>query len=221
MKYCDKCKLKIAGKRKYCPLCQNLLSGSDEDQEEVFPHITTLYRRYTVFFRIMIFVSVAAAVISVLLNMLIPSRRAWSFFVVIGIGCMWVSLYTAINKRNNIPKNITYQVCIVAVVVMIWDYITGRNGWSIDYVIPIMCIVAMVFLAVISKIMKMEVEDYILYLIIGGIFGILPVIFIATGKLRVLYPSMICVAASIISLTALIVFYGPSMSAELKRRLHM
>lgn len=221
MKYCDKCKVKVEGRRKYCPLCQNLLSGSDSDQVEVFPQVATMYKKYTIFFRIMIFVSVAAAVISVMLNILIPSKRAWSFFVIVGIGCMWASLYTAINKRNNMPKNIIYQFCIVAVIVMIWDYITGRNGWSIDYVIPIMCIVTMVFLAVISKIMRMQVEDYILYLIIGGVFGILPVIFIATGKLKVIYPSVICVAASIISLTALLIFYGPSMRAELRRRLHM
>ena len=44
------------------------------------------------------------------------------------------------------------------------DWVTGWHGWSIDYVIPIICMVAMVLLAVIVKIKHMEISDYIIYL---------------------------------------------------------
>lgn len=41
------------------------------------------------------------------------------------------------------PKSILYQVVVVCVLTTLWDYWTGWHGWSIDYVIPITCVVAM------------------------------------------------------------------------------
>ena len=76
-------------------------------------------------------------------------------------------------------------------------------------------------LAVIVKIKHMEISDYIIYMALFGIFGIIPIIFYLTGSLRIFYPSLICVAQSIISLAALIIFEGENVRAELKRRLHL
>lgn len=221
MKYCEKCKVNVIGKRKTCPLCQDFLSGQDDDQEEEFPQITSIYKEYNMFFKMMILISIIIASISVAVNIAFHKGVYWSLFIIGGLVSVWVSLITAINKRNNIPKNIIYQVVIVSVAVVIWDYLTNWKGWSIDYVIPLVYVFAMVSMYVISKIMKLKLNDYILYLIIDGIFGIIPIIFILTGILNVLIPSLICVVTSIISLSTILIFEGDSMREEMKRRLHL
>lgn len=221
MKYCEKCKVNVVGKRKSCPLCQGLLSGQDEEQEDEFPQITSIYKRYNLFFKIIILISIIIASISVAVNVALPKKGAWSLFIIAGLVSVWVSLITAINKRNNIPKNIMYQVIIVSIAVVSWDYMTHWRGWSIDYVIPLICIFAMISMSFISKVMKLHIEDYILYLIIDGVFGIVPSIFIMLGILKVLYPSLICVVTSIISLSILLLFEGESMLDEMKKRLHL
>ena len=66
-----------------------------------------------------------------------------------------------------------------------------------------------------------NIRDYLIYFALDGLFGIVPIIFFLTGCLNVLYPSLICVAVSVISLAALAVFAGENMLAELKRRLHL
>lgn len=220
MKHCDKCKVNVVGTQKLCPLCQGKLSGNDSRPDE-FPQIESIYKKFNFFFKIMILISIIVASVSIALNVLLPKSGAWSVFVLGAMLSVWVSLITAINKRNNIPKNIIYQTTIISVAAVIWDFVTHWKGWSISYVIPFVCIAAMISMSVISKLMKLHIEDFILYIIIDGLYGIVPVIFIMFGNLRVLYPSVICIATSVISLSAILIFEGESMRSEIKRRLHM
>ena len=44
---------------------------------------------------------------------------------------------------------------------------------------------------------------------------------LACGALRVVIPSLICSALSIVVLCALALFFGPMLRAELHRRLHL
>lgn len=220
MKYCTSCKVSVVGKRKLCPLCQDRLSG-DEYQDEVFPKISFVYREHSWFLKIMLLISIIVATVSLALNILLPGRGAWSLFVLGGLGSAWASLINLINKRKNIPKNIVYQVMTISVTVLLWDFLTGWKGWSINYVIPLVCVAAMISMALISKIIKLYIEDYILYIIIDGLFGIVPIIFIITGLLDVLYPSIICISISVISLATIIIFEDKRLIAEIKRRLHV
>lgn len=220
MKYCNNCNVSVVGKRKICPLCQGRLTG-DKAQEEVFPKISFVYQEHTMFFKIMMLISIIVGTLSLGLNILLPFGGAWSLFVLGGLGSVWASLITAINQRKNIPKNIVYQVMTISVIGLLWDLLTGWRGWSINYVIPLVCIFAMISMAIISKIRKLHIEDYILYLIIDGLFGIVPIIFIILGFLDVLYPSVICIATSIISLSTIIIFEDKKLIAEIKRRLHV
>ena len=221
MKFCSKCKLSVVGQRKYCPLCQGGLQDLDTNDNEIFPEIPTIFHKYNLFFRILILVSVIVTVISGMIEMMVSSEIWWSFFVAAGIGCFWLSMTIAISKRRNIPKNILYQVVDISALAVIWDWCTGWRSWSIDYVIPISCTLAMLSMAIIAKVTNLQVKDYIIYLIIDGLFCIVPIIFIFTGVLNERLPSLICAAASVISLAALIVFEGDNMRGELKRRLHL
>lgn len=220
MKYCKNCNVEIVGKRKICPLCQGHLTG-DKPQDEVFPRISFIYREYSTFFKVMLLISIIAASISVAVNIMLPQSGAWSLFVLGGLGSVWVSIITAINKRKNIPKNIVYQVMTISVIVLLWDVLMGWKGWSINYVIPFVCFFAMLSMAVISKVRKLHIEDYILYIIIDGLFGIVPAVFIIIGFLDVLYPSLICIVTSVISLSTIIIFEDKRLIAEMRRRLHL
>lgn len=221
MKYCTKCKVSVAGQRKYCPLCQDELQGIDTNDDEAFPEIPTMFHQNNLIFRLLIFISVAISIISAMLNILIPSTVVWSLFVVAGIACFWISMAIAFSKRRNIPNNILHQVVIISVLAVIWDFWTNWHGWSFDYIIPIACLIAMLSMAIISKVRRLPVREYLIYLVIDGLFGIVPVIFILTGLLHVLLPSLICIAGSLLTWAALMLFEGDNMYAELKRRLHV
>lgn len=221
MLYCKKCNVSIDGARLQCPLCQDILSGTPEQDGEIFPKLPTNREKYQFIMRTMIFASITIVVISVALNFLFPANGWWSVFVTAAIGCMWVSLSSAIRRRHNIPKNILWQVVILSALAVGWDIFTGWYGWSVDYAIPAVCVFAMVAVCGFAVFMKLRIEEFLIYLILDGLLGFVPLIFLLIGQLRVLYPSVICVAVSLISFAALCSFAWDELTSEVKKRLHL
>lgn len=221
MQRCIHCKVDIKGDHTVCPLCASILEGEGDSKDDVFPHIPTIYEEFNLFIRILILISIIAVVASFAINMIFTKESSWSLLVAAGVLCMWISLFFIIRKKNNIAKTILWQVGIICVLSVIWDKSMGWIGWSIDYVIPSVCVLAMIVMAVGAKILKIGVRDLIFYLLIDIIFGFIPAIFIIFGGLNVIFPSVICVGVSIISLSALILFEGDNMKAELNKRMHI
>lgn len=219
MKYCEKCGVKVRGAETVCPLCQRSLSG--EAEESVYPPIPTVYRQHETFFKILILSTIAAGVVCAAVNLLLPQSGYWAVFVVLGILCFWVSLAYAVRRKDNIPKNITVQVFLVSILGFGWDLLIGWRGWSLNFVIPIACSVALLSLAIIARVMKLPPGDYIVYLIVDIVFGIAPLVFYLTGLLSIALPSIICISLSVLTLSALIVFEGKNMFQELTKRFHV
>lgn len=221
MQYCDKCRVHLRENQKICPLCGGILSEDDGSGEEIFPSIPTIYQEFNMFIRLMILISISVIVVSFAINFIFTRESRWSLLVAAAIACMWISLFFIIRKNSNIPKTIMWQVVILGILSVLWDHSMGWRGWSLDYVIPAICVGAMIVMAISAKLLKIGVQELIIYLFVDGLFGFVPIIFILLGMLKVTFPSVICVAASAISLSALIIFQGDNIKAELKRRMHI
>jgi hypothetical protein len=151
----------------------------------------------------------------------VPVGAWWWLFVAAAVGCMWISLSSAIRRRHNIPKNILWQVVILSLIAVAWDFLTHWRGWSIEYAIPAVCVFAMAAVSGCALFMKQRLEEFMIYLILDGLLGLAPLIFLLLGWLRVIYPSVICVSVSILSLAALFSFAPDELKTELKKRLHL
>ncbi len=227
MGYCEYCKVQIRGDKRKCILCGNSLSpdkdtaGSCEaGRKEVYPTIPPSYQRHLAM-RIMVFISLASVVVSFAAYLIFPADVNWPLLLVFGLASTWISLLAIVKKRHNIPKTILWQVIIVSLLSLFWDWETGWKGWSIDYVIPITYVAAMLVMYVTARIMKLSVRDYITYALLDGIFGIIPVVFILFEWSFVKFPSIICAAASVIFLSAIFIFHGDSIKVELNKRMHI
>ena len=219
MRYCEKCGVIVRGAETVCPLCQHRLSG--EAEKRAYPLVPTVYRQHEMFFKVLILSTIAGGVICAAINLLLPQSGYWSVFVALGILCFWISLAYAVRKKDNIPKNITVQVFIVSVLSFGWDWLTGWRGWSLNFVIPIACSVALLSLAIVAKVMKMPPGDYIAYFTVDIVFGIVPLVFYLTGFVSIATPSVVCISLSVLSLSALIVFEGKNMLQEMAKRFHV
>ena len=218
---CKRCNVDVTGSPRLCPLCQGPLTGTPEEDSSVFPPVAPSRHLRRVFIRLAAFLTLAAAAICVTINLFFPRRGWWCLFVLAGLGSLWLSFAFVIQKRGNIPKNILWQVGLISLLAVVWDLCTGFLGWSLDYVLPIPCTCSMAGMAVAARIMHLHIQDYIIYLVIDSVFGVMPLVFFLCGLLHVVYPSAICLAASIISLSALFLFEGRALRAELYRRTHL
>lgn len=219
MKYCEKCRVNVAGDREECPLCQSPING--ESTDEVFPYVPERYKKLSLFFKIVILALIVGMVVSVIINIAIPGHGWWSLFVVAGAFCGSISFITVIKKRKNILKNLMYQTVLLSVFAALWDYFTGWHMWSVNIVIPVLFILVIVSMYVLSKILKINAEEHMVYLLVLMLFGIIPIIFLVTDILWTPIPSAICAGFSIISFFTLLLFEGEKMWQEFSKRLHV
>lgn len=219
MKHCDKCSVAVRGNETFCPLCQNRLSGTDH--EKIYPEVPTIYKQHTLFFKMLIFFTVVAGVSSVAVNLVFPHHGYWFGFVLLGILCFWISIAYVVRIKENIAKDITVWVVIISLLFVVWDWLTGWQGWSLNFAFPITCSSAMVLLAVIANVLNLQGEDYIIYLMVDILFGVVPYIFFLNGLITIFIPSFICIALSIISICALILLEGRNILHEIQKILHL
>ena len=222
MKFCKKCDVSVVGNRKYCPLCQNLLVKKDKTKPiDVFPYIPTLYVQHNNLFRILLFISAFMGIGCFVINLSFPQQGWWSLFVLAGIACFWLVLYVAIYKKSNVIRSIIYQGILICLLALLWDWLTHWHAWSIHFVIPITLSVVMILMFVLAIVLKLQVEDYIIYLWCSAIFGLIPIFLILFKVVTIVIPSMVCILISFFFLLTLLVFQGKNIKTELKRRFHI
>lgn len=219
MTTCEKCRVTVRGDQTRCPLCQGRLSGAPDGA--VYPHIPTVYRQYETLFRLLILGTVAVIVACGAVNLALPGGGPWSLLVVLGAGCFWIALAIALRSLHNIPHTITNQAAVVSVLSILWDAFTGWHGWSVDYVMPIACALAMTVMATVAQVLRMPAEDYLVCFAVDALFGVVPLILYLTGALGQVLPSLICIAISVLSLAAIIVFEGKNIRLEIAKRFHL
>ena len=222
MQYCNQCRVKLRGSKERCVLCGNTLSASttNEGRDEIFPDIPPAYESHLAI-RILVFISFCVAVASFAVRMIFPTDVNWPVFVVFGLISMWIGLIIVVRKRHNIHKIILWQVVIVSLLSVFWDWQTGWRGWSLDYLMPIVYVAAELAMYTTAKIMKLSIRDYITYAMLDSLFGIVPIVFILFGWVKTPYPSILCIAFSIIFLAAIFIFQGNNMLKELNKKMHI
>lgn len=222
MKYCNHCHVYMRGEDSRCVLCGNPLAGDGmvNENENIFPQIPPFYER-NLAMRIMVFISFTAVIASFAIRIMFPTGINWPIFVVFGLLSMWLSLTTILRKRQDIPKTIMWQVTIVSLLSVFWDWALGWRGWSLEYVVPIICIAAMCLMYLTARIMKLSTRDYLLYALLDCMFGIIPILFIILDLVSKPYTSIICVAISIIFLAAILIFQGYNIRNEMGKKMHL
>ena len=217
---CERCHIEIRGDASYCPLCQNDLCGKNRSAN-IFPRIPLILHQNMLFLRIMGFVSVSAALICLLINGALPGKGWWSLFVLGGLASVWLSVFFIIMKRGNIHKTITWQVALLSIISIAWDMATGFHHWSIDFVLPILGTSALLGMTIIARVLRLQITDYMIYLLIDAVIGVVSMILLFRGALISIWPSIICIATSLLFFAALCIFEGKSMLGEFQRRMHI
>ncbi len=206
-------------------ICRNFISILKRDgiechmEENDFPgYHEKPSRRALMGLKIFSFTCTAAVVICWMLNYLLTFGIWWAGYVTAGVFCTWLLIMVGYRKRKNPLKNGMWQLVIVTAGSLLWDLFTGWQGWSVDFVIPLAILVNMLSMVIISAAGKMEVSEYLFYLVQAGACGLLPFILLAAGAVSVPYPSVICSGVSLLFLTGLVIFKWKDFVREVQKK---
>jgi|GEM_PF-1596269 len=222
MKRCPACQANVKGDWDTCPLCQTPLKVTqrEEQEESDSPSVPLKFNRKKI--------KQVLSISSVLLIILyFVAHFIWRFqffnleYVLFGIMIMWLMMLVIIRKRRNIVKGIVYILILFSLVSLYFDYANGWMGWSLTFVIPILCISALLAMFISIQVVDLRAEDYVLYLQLAAIMGLIPAVFLLMDWVVFALPSLLSVVFSLVMSVAVFFRYRQALIYELEKRMHL
>lgn len=221
MQHCPYCHVTVAGHKSCCPLCGGKLTGEPAPETEVFPPPKKTHLTSGFLLRLLAFIAIVVSAVCVLVNLAVSTRVWWSLFVVVGAACVWIAAAVGIAYRRDILQNIAWQAALIPALSVVWDLWIGWRGWSLDFVLPCVCVAALLTMLVLAPALQLPVRAFIGGFLSACALGLVPAVLIACGKIRIVLPSIICSGLSVALLAVLLLFQWPTLKGELQRRFHL
>jgi hypothetical protein len=139
----------------------------------------------------------------------------------LGLSAMWLVVLMAVRKRRNIAKGTVYLVILVGLVCVYWDYLDGWHAWSVTYAVPALCASSIIALIITVRVMRIDVDEHIIYSGLTVLLGLAPLVFLVFGWTTNPVPSAVCGALSICALVLVQLARGADVRHELAKRLHV
>lgn len=223
MKVCPNCKASIRGDWTTCPICQVPLTNTTSEIKEttsVFLEFPLRFNRQQAL-KILFRVSLLLVLFYFIVQFIWPFQFFGLEYVIFGILILWTSFVIFVYKRNNIAKTILYFLLFISLLSLYFDYTNGWVGWSITFVIPILSISSILAMFITMQVTSLGVGDYILYLQLASLIGIVPLLLLIMGWVHHPLPSILSVLFSLFMFTLLLLRYRKMMIRELQKRMHL
>ncbi|RGO47832.1 DUF6320 domain-containing protein [Dorea formicigenerans] len=173
-------------------------------------------------FQIFNFCCIAAVVLCIMLNLVLTPDLHWWIFAVAGGFSMWLAFATGYLKRYNLLKNAMWQLLIVSIGSILWDIFTGWHRWSVDLVLPLVCLIVEILMELIARIQSHPPKEYMIYYVMASVYSmILPLILMATGVILYRAFAVICVGLSFLFFIRLLLFRKKEFKEEMYKKFHV
>lgn len=221
MQHCNDCNVDVAGDKACCPLCGGALSGEGDAQGEMFPVLPNRRKISSLILRLLALIGITASVTCILINYTVMDRIYWSLFVAAGAASTWVTVWIALHYRKDVVQNITWQVFLLSFLAVAFDKWTRWYGWSLNFVVPSICLIGLLVLLVLCAALRLPVSRVAGRLSIIALLGIGTGVLAMLGKLRFPIPSLVCTGVSVVVLAFLVIFQWQAIKSELIKRFHL
>lgn len=223
MKVCPNCKASIVGDWQSCPLCKDelqLKGVEGKNAESVFLNFSLEFNRQKAL-QLLIRLSLLLVLIYFVVQIFWPFRFFGLEYVIFGLLITWTLFVIFVQKRRNIVKTILYYLLFISIVSVYFDYTNGWLGWSITFVIPIISIASLLAMFIYAQVASLEISDYILYLQLTSLLGLVPLLFLIMNWVELALPSVLSVLFSLFMFVLLFLKYRRLMLFELQKRMHL
>lgn len=220
MKNCPKCLVEVKSNRKTCPLCGQLLEGSG-NEKPTYPSYQPISKRINLFVRIILFITIVSALVTIIVNILTYEGTWWAVYVILGLFYSWIVIKSTIMSKKNVAKKLFVQMLAVSLIVIVIEKISQTSGWALDYTVPSICSLTLISIITAIIFQQMRYNDYLLYLLTAILISFVPMILYWTHVVDILWPSVTSGILGIVTIIGMIIFADRATEEELKKRFHI
>lgn len=223
MKWCKQCHLEIAESERLCPLCRTVpeSDGKENDSLLLYPRIAFDVQKYHLFMRMFLFISIVTGGVLFVVNLVNYHGFFWSGIVLAAILYAIITLVYSIQQNTNPAAKIMVQTLAAEFLVVWIDYLIGYEGWSVNYAVPGILLVAECSMLVLQIVNFMNWQSYILFQIEYVVLSMIPVglyfFQIVTEPLM----TFLALGCSVVIFAGTMIFGDRKAKNELIRRFHI
>lgn len=224
---CNHCQAKVYSQKSYCPLCgQGLFSLAERAEKDSpppipYPDLSRVKKSYNIFLRVWLFVTLLILGSSFLLNLLVFRESPWSLILLVIAVYVWLMLLSLLRRGVNQAKRLTLHVSVTSLLFFFMDYLTGYEGWSLSYAMPILFMGGIIGILVMSIFLHARWQDYVFYQVLMGLFGFIPLILYFSGIAKSLLMVILVSSLGLASILFTLIFADRSLKEDFVRRFHL
>lgn len=219
MKHCNKCNVDLDIISTKCPLCNSEIDN-EKDVISSYP-IINLPVSKTLFRKMIFFLACVISVGVLILNYALTPKIKWSLFVIVQVFASFYIFYNILSGRKRVIKLLLILNIFVSALSIFWDIYTGFHGWSVNYVLPSLCISYGIFMLILRLVRYYAFKENSSYIYLNICLEFLPfiLVYFELAKINILiYLSMIF---GIINLLMLLAFDGSNFKDDIVKKLHI
>lgn len=223
MKWCNQCHIEVAESESVCPLCGTVpeSDGKGEHKPPLYPQIVFDVHKYHIFIRLFMFISVVTGIVLLVVNLINYHGFFWSGIVLAAILYAIITLTYSIQRNVNPAAKIMVQTLAAEFLVVWIDYLIGYEGWSVNYAVPGILLVAECSMLVLQIVNFMNWQSYILFQIEYVVLSAIPVAFYFFHIVTEPFMTFLALGSSVIIFAGTMIFGDRKAKNELIRRFHI
>lgn len=215
---CKKCHIEVDAPSKTCPLCKSKLEG-----EITYTTYPIIKRKLNSNFvrKLVLLISIIVAITVLIINKIVTPNISWASFVVAVIVSSYVVFWSIMDGRKKV-LNLLFTLNFIALILaFFWDYYTGYHGWSLNFVLPSLCISYGIFLIVLRFVSYFAFKENSTYIYINVFLEFLPLILLYKEIVTFKPLAIISCILGLANLLILILFDGSRFKDDLEKKLHI
>ena len=219
MSKCLKCDVDVISVNNRCPLCDGELKKWN-DSESIYPTRVSVIK-YAFVRKIILLIAILCSVSVCILNYYLTPKIKWSLFVVLQIILTCKVLSKILSGRNKVMKVIFISNFLVCGLSIFWDFYVGFRGWSLDYVLPSLCITYGIFALALRIVNYFAFRENSSYIYFNIALGFVPMILLHFGYIKVDVLAYLAGIIAFLNLIILIIFDWTYLKNYITKKLHI
>ena len=214
---CNKCNVELDTIADICPLCNSEVKNKKNTTYPVIKNNLTK----SLLMKKIFFINCINCIIILLINYFCTPNVKWSIFVVIQLILTYFIFCKVLSGRNKILRLLFMLNFIISVISIFWDYYVGFSGFSINYVLPSLCISYGIFMIILRFVKYFAFQENTSYIYLNVCIAFVPLILVKLGKITFPLLAVISSVMGVINILVLIIFDWTNFKEDIRKKLHM
>lgn len=207
---CNNCGVTVNTPSKYCPICSNKLKHKGTNT--IYPGIK---RKSNIYLKSLLLISLIITLICGYIDYLINNKLTFSSYVGLFLLSNYITLFYIFKSYKDLFKLLGRYGTILMLILFIWYMFTGIK-FITNFLIPILCIVELLFVDIFLFIIKRKhIRKYLGILIANVIVSFVPILLIVLNMIDFYYLAHIAMILSLVNILILVIFDFSDLKEEI------